>query len=397
MINKEIYKILLHKNIYNYNQYSNFNLEIFNTFNKNKNIKPDIYSLKTFYINYPLFNYQSYVSYTKSYIEEVKNIIKWYNEGCNYDFLEKKDIIKNKSILIYTEADFNFSIGGLVVQFYLGQLLDKMGEQVRIRVVNKNKNPLFNNYYDDDLDLNNTIVIYGEGIKGNPINAKYIVRWMLSELGTNFPTKILNTWNKNELVYYFNSEIKHFNNKNKIGTIYKYLTTLYINPKIKNNNNVKNDYCFTLRKKFYHKKIDYIHPKNSYEISHKNTQDDYINIFNKYKYFISYDPLTFLINIATLCGCISIVYPINGIDKISWIKMTGIAEYFDKINKYDLYGVAYGNSIEEISFAENTIDLATEQWTQILKYYEETHINKFIEDINNFENMQNTILNNFYN
>ena len=392
MIKKDQYKLLAYKNT---NKLNNFNLELFNTFNKNKTLSPDVYSLKTFYDKYPLFNYQYYISYTKSYLEEVKNIIKWFNDGCNYDFLGQKDIVKKKSILIYTEDNFNFSIGGLVVQYYLGQLLDEMGQQVRIRAINNIKNPIFNNYYDDDLDLNNTIVVYGEGVKGNPKNAKYIVRWMLSQLGTNFPSEILNTWNKNELVYYFNSEIKIFNNKEKIGTIYKYLTTLYINPQIKNHNIIKKGWCFTLRKSFYHKNIKYIHSKDAYKINQHIKQEEFINVFNKYKYFVSYDPLTFLINIATLCGCVSIVYPIDGLDKIAWIKMTGLAEYFDKINQYDLYGVAYGNSKEEIYFAENTMHLVSEQWTQIIKYYKDTHISNFIKDINDFENMKNTISNNF--
>ena len=70
-------------------------------------------------------------------------------------------------------------------------------------------------------------------------------------------------------------------------------------------------------------------------------------------------------------------------------------EYFDSINKYELYGVAYGNSPEEIKFAEDTIHLATEQWNNILAYYKDNHIMNFIKDINNFENMQNTITNNF--
>jgi hypothetical protein len=392
-------------NIFNYYQrLINFNLDLYKTFNSDEttltnnfiNKNQIVYSLKTFYTIYPKFDYKLYSSSIKSNLGEVNTIIQWFNNGCNYDFLNNDNISKNKSILVYIHTNgFDESDGGTVVQYYLAKLLDEMGQQVRLFSKLKKTNSVFNNFYDNDLDLDNTIVIYCEGIRGNPLKAKYVVRWMLSELGKNVPLHYLRKWGKNELIYYFNSEIKISKNKDKIGTIYKYLTTLYVNPSIKNFNNDKSGYCFTLRKSHFHKKITNIHPTKSFEIPYKIKQNEIINVFNKYKYFISYDPLTFLTIIATSCGCVSIVYPIDKINKISWLQTTAMIEYFDSINKYELYGVAYGNSPEEIKFAEDTIHLATEQWNNILAYYKNNHIINFIKDINNFENMQNTITNNF--
>jgi hypothetical protein len=382
----------------------NFNLKIYKIFNNDKNLLLDnfinkkeiVYSLKTFYSIYPKFDYQMYTGSINTNLGEIDTIIKWFNEGCNYDFLDNQNIIKNKSILIYLHmTQYDETDGGTVVQYYLAKLLDEMGQQVRLFTIRQIENPLFNNFYDNDLNLDNTVVVYCEGINGNPMKAKNVVRWMLSELGKNVPISYLNNWGKNELVYYFNSESKISENKDKIGTIYKYLTTLYLNPNIKNFNKNKSNYCHTLRKCHYHKNIKYIHPSNSFQIPYKIKQNEFINLFNKYKYFISYDPLTFLINIATLCGCVTIVYPINGVDKISWLKRTAIIEYFDSIKKYELYGVAYGNSPNEIKFAISTVHLATNQWNDILNYYKKTHIKNFIKDINNFDNMQNIIANNF--
>ena len=59
-----------------------------------------------------------------------------------------------------------------------------------------------------------------------------MIRWMLSELGKNVPYEHVNTWGKNELVYYYNSELKFNNFPERIGTIYKLLTTIYVNSSI---------------------------------------------------------------------------------------------------------------------------------------------------------------------
>jgi hypothetical protein len=363
-------------NIFNYYQrLINFNLDLYKTFNSDEttltnnfiNKNQIVYSLKTFYTIYPKFDYKLYSSSIKSNLGEVNTIIQWFNNGCNYDFLNNDNISKNKSILVYIHTNgFDESDGGTVVQYYLAKLLDEMGQQVRLFSKLKKTNSVFNNFYDNDLDLDNTIVIYCEGIRGNPLKAKYVVRWMLSELGKNVPLHYLRKWGKNELIYYFNSEIKISKNKDKIGTIYKYLTTLYVNPSIKNFNNDKSGYCFTLRKSHFHKKITNIHPTKSFEIPYKIKQNEIINVFNKYKYFISYDPLTFLTIIATLCGCVSIVYPIDKINKISWLQTTAMIEYFDSINKYELYGVAYGE--EEIEYAKSTLHLVREQWDDIQEF-----------------------------
>ena len=303
----------------------------------------------------------------------------------------------NKNILIYPHGGFNLSDGGITVQYYLGQILKELGENVKIyNSRGKKENNIFTEYIDNisKEELENTIVIYCEGIRGNPLNAKYVVRWMLSELGKNAPISYLNLWNKNELVYYFNPEEKFYKNKEKIGKIYKLLYMNYINPTIKNLNNSREGWCYTYRKKNYHKNINYFHSSESFEITRQHTQDDYIQIFNKYKYFISYDPMTFLIIIALLCGCISIVYPIEGITKKEWIKNTSIGEFINSTDG-EIYGLAYGNSKEEIEYAENTIHLSENQFKELKTYMIDKMVKPFINNINNFENNLNTIQNNF--
>jgi len=307
-----------------------------------------------------------------------------------------------KNILIYTHMEvFNINDGGTVVQYYLAKILEESFDQI-VRIYSSSgktdmSNPLFIKYYNYEFPIDeNTIVIYCEGTIGNPLNAQYVVRWMLSELGQNAPREWLDTWGKDELVYYFNSELKFNKYPEKIGNTYKLLSLLYIKPDIKQTNYKERDqYCYTIRKgPDIHKNIIHIHPDNSFEITRQNTQDECIVFFNNYKYFISYDSLTFLIIIAALCGCIPIVYKIEGLSKQEWIQTTAASEYIKSTGLDNLYGIAYG--LEDIKYAEDTIHLVKDQWIDITNYLIKKTVMPFINDINNFNNNPNTILNNYY-
>ena len=110
-----------------------------------------------------------------------------------------------KNIIIYTHMpQFNFNDGGTVVQYYLAQILEEYGQNVRIYPSSNIKcdNLLFSKFYsENDFPIDdNTVVIYCEGTPGNPLNAKNVVRWMLSKLGQNIPYERVHTWSKNEIL-----------------------------------------------------------------------------------------------------------------------------------------------------------------------------------------------------
>ena len=210
-----------------------------------------------------------------------------------------------KNIIIYTHMPhFDFKDGGTVAQYNLARILDELGQNVRIysHTGILIQNNIFNKFYNNDFPIDeNSVVIYCEGTPGNPLNAKNVVRWMLSEFGKNVPYDYVNTWGKNESVYYFNSETKFDTSPGKMGNVYKFLSCLYINPLAKQNNfEERNGICYTIRKaKSIHKNNLYlVHPKGSFEIKREHTQMQCIDFFNKYKYFMSYDSSTFYTIIA---------------------------------------------------------------------------------------------------
>lgn len=305
-----------------------------------------------------------------------------------------------KNILIYTHMPkFSFTDGGTLCQYNLARMLDNLGETVRIYPTSGLivENSVFNKFYKNDFPIDdNCVVIYCEGTPGNPLSAKNVVRWMLSVLGQNVPTDYLNTWGKNELVYHFNSEPRFYSNAENIGVIYKTLSSLYINPYLKQTNfGERTGVCYTTRKAHHiHKNgIHNVHPNNSLNIT-TQTQLECVEIFNKYKWFLSYDSNTFLTIMAALCGCISVVYKVDGLTKKDWIKTTAAAEYLTHNNLDNLYGIAYG--YEDMQYAKETIHLVKEQWDDIVKFNIEKTIKPFISDINNFDTMQNTIFNNYF-
>lgn len=303
-----------------------------------------------------------------------------------------------KNILIeLIDGQFNFLCGGLTVQFELCRILCTLGINAKIKTNKFIKNSICNEYYNNDFPIDdNCVVIYGETIEGNPLNAKNVVRWILGPVGVSSRHDIPNTWGKDDLVYYFNSEEKFSANPERIGSIYKLLTSIYINPIIKNNRQNKSGTCFTMRKCKIHKYINFIHFNDSIELLTGYSQEQCIEIFNNCEYFISYDPLTFLSIIAAMCGCLSIVYPVDGLTKQQWIQTTAAAEYCKSKGLDNLYGIAYGNTISEFNYAFNTINLVKEQWEDIIKFNEEKTIIPFIKDINNLGTIKNTVEANYF-
>jgi hypothetical protein len=306
----------------------------------------------------------------------------------------------NKTILIYPHMEYTDHNGGVIVQYYLASVLKSQNVNVKIfyRFENDIHNPIFSDFT-DTFDNENTIVIYCEGIYGNPLNAKYVVRWMLSELGKNMPHYILNTWGKSDLIYYFVSEPKIKYSPDKINSIYKFLTMIYVKPNtFKKLNKPRNGVVHTFKKSSYHKNgITHIHPDNSQFIETFLDYNYMVEIFNTYKYFVCYDPCSFLVFIAALCGCVPILHKVDNVSKEEYF--TGKRDsnsclypyYMD--HEYTNYpGIAYG--LEDVPHAESTLHLLPNLLFKQIEYINTKSINNFINDMKQFDNNINTIQNN---
>ncbi len=289
--------------------------------------------------------------------------------------------------------DYSQDNGGVNVLYYLAKLLDESGKNVRIYASTNNVNPHFNKFFNNDFDVTEAITIYCEGTNGNPLNSKYVVRWILSPIGLNVSKDICKSWGENELIYYFNFE-NRFDDNSDYNSLFKLLPIIIINPILKNLNLQRNGLeCFTFRKSNFHKeKIKLLHKEGAFEIGRGETHESLLKIFNEYSYFYSYDPLTFISIIAALCGCVSIVYPIANKSKVEWIKETAAYPFIKETNQ-DLYGIAYG--MDDIENAKNTISKVEQQWKDIIEFNKNKFYNTFLNDLNYIQDgtLPNTIKN----
>ena len=307
--------------------------------------------------------------------------------------------LQTKLVLICTFA-FQYDSGGITTLYKLCKTLKTKRVNAKLWCFDEERlNDICNDYYNKNIPINksNTIVIYPEVIHDNPIGAKYVIRWIL---GPFAPIQGHSNWMDRDYVYFYHSDI--YFNENEIlsipnaNNIYKFLSIPFMNPSIENAvvspTNTREGYCHIIRKASLYGIVDLsYHPPNSVNIQNMSQA---VEEFQKREFFVCYDPLTFYCIAAPICGCITIMIVPN-ITKKEWIDRLAIGKYFKHIGHYDWYGIAYGNTIEEISFAKSTIHLAKQQWNDIATYLTNSTIYPFVRDLNKLPLLSNNVKNVF--
>ena len=277
---------------------------------------------------------------------------------------------------IVFSPSFKANIGGVIALFNLARIIDKTGYNCKIFDMNglNLPNSVFDKYATRaDVD-ENTVVVYPEVIFGNPLKANYVVRWILCELGINSPQNIYTTWGENDFVYHYctynpNEDVKNYN----------ILAPLYLNPALKNYGKPRDGYCHIIRKAHkFHNSLEYIHPQDSLFLDDNLSQEILIDILNRKEYLISYDPYSFISNMAALCGCIPVVIPIAKTTKTAWFQSTSLSRILELHGQHEFKGIAYG--LEEIEYARNTLHEAKYQQEIHAKYGEQS-VHCFINDM----------------
>jgi hypothetical protein len=258
--------------------------------------------------------------------------------------------------------------GGITVQLNLAKALNDRGIPTKILSPYGNaENAICNNFATTGDINDDTIAIYCEGINGNPLNAKKVVRWILYGAWNSD----IRTFSNDEIIYYF----LPFCKLNKPTNI---LTFIYLNPSAYNIHIPRyRESCYIMKKGGYFSKNFYgarkfaqlnkntlirsfrnISTNIPTEIGYLKSQEEYIEFFNTTKYFFCYDPACFLIQIALMCGCVVIQDPMAGYTEMEWINTT--TKFTERIK-----GVAYG--IENLPYAIATIHEAPAQVKQMIE------------------------------
>jgi hypothetical protein len=261
--------------------------------------------------------------------------------------------------MAYTESS-----GGIIALHKLAHNIALLGESSFITT--SQRNPAYLGLSVNEamaFDMNQTIVIYPEIVKGNPLNAKYIMRWLL-----NTPDVIAYSYgegNRNCNFYY--KFAASFEKGNVVGEFKGELRAMELHfDKFCNKGEQRTESCYIVKKG----KDSGWHSKGSVCIDNYEERGGnafLADIFNRSKVFISYDNACFLSVQAALCGCLSIVVPDGTMAAEQW---------HDKF-PYFRYGIAYG--LDDIGYAIETMPIVKENLQSIeQRTLEETK--RFIQD-----------------
>lgn len=185
-------------------------------------------------------------------------------------------------------------------------------------------------------DVEDAIVVYPEMVNGNPLNATHVVRWFLNKPGA-LTGKI--EYGSNELYFYYDD---HFNDNSINNHESNHLKVVDLLEDIYKVNEEKPRIgtCYIVRKG-RGRCLDK-HEADSIKID-ELSHSEIAEIFNRCKYFVSYDPYTMYSRYAAMCGCIPIVVPEAGVTKEQWRPV-----------EENRLGIAYG--WDDIQWAIDTRD-----------------------------------------
>ncbi len=283
---------------------------------------------------------------------------------------------RNQLNFVIVSPAFSSIVGGVVALFNLARIISSYDIPCKVFDISGQQlsNHIFDNYA-TEADLNDfTVVVYPEVIAGNPLNAKQVVRWILCEVGINCAADIYQTWSQDDFVYHYGTY-----NPDKNVDNYNLLAPIYVNPDLKDLGKARDGYCHIIRKgPKFHRSLVYIHPDDSLLLADDLSPEVLIHIFNTKKYLISYDPYSYVNNMAALCGCISIVAPLENIDRESWFNSLSTSEILKVYGETELKGIAYG--LAEIDRAANTLSEVTRQQDLCTKYGDES-VKRFVNDL----------------
>jgi len=212
------------------------------------------------------------------------------------------------------------------------------------------------------------VVIYAEGVAGNPLKAKNVVRWLLHKPGYNYKGVF---FGNSELIFSYNLEYSaRFSlPQSKLAHTRLFIPYAHLHHYTTGNNSTElkrsgQAYCIRKGKG----KAIVHHDKDAILIdglSHAEIAD----IFKRVKTFISYDSKTAYSIFAAVSGVESIIIPDPGISIDEWS------------SKEHRYGLSYG--FDNLEWAKNTLPLLLEMIDRDT-HNTNSNIHAFVSEVNDY-------------
>lgn len=191
----------------------------------------------------------------------------------------------------------------------------------------------------------NTVVMYPEIVLGNPLNARFVARWLLYQPGGNHPYE----FTENEMYF----RVDEFADDPELTGGAPDLFMWKVNRTYRNENRPdRKGACFMVRKGTHVPR----HPITEDAIKVDGLTHEELNeIFNQCDTFYSYDDATMYSQYAAVAGCLSVVLPSGDASRDAMLENHMMGRY----------GIAYGLEPEKLEHARATqhkvIDLLNER------------------------------------
>jgi hypothetical protein len=179
-----------------------------------------------------------------------------------------------------------------------------------------------------------TIVVYPEIVRGNPLNAPNVVRWLLY-----YTPDESYEFSADEMFFRVDRNFDHPGIPGDVPDLFLY----EINPAYRNEGRRdRKGACYMVRKGLNKPRIP---ETENAECLDGRSHEEIARAFNRCAVFYSYDEATMYSQYAALCGCLSVVIPGDYPSRDAWSEGYTIARY----------GIAYG--LSDLEHAHATMHL----------------------------------------
>ena len=342
------------------------------------NDSPWVYNEDSFYKNYPDFDIIYYKNRYRTNIAEtpLDTLIHYHTKG-----RLNKHAINNKSTLVFYSPLYLPNLGGIKCVYNMAKSINEINhpniQAKMFGIHNKTyTNPLCNEiiYYHELHD--NCIAVYPEVVRGNPLNCKNVVRWILLALGYETPHSIKDSWGPNDIIY----------NWEKTASNNNILRKHVIDPIFTRTNPNRRTYnCVLIKKgRLINSNSMNRHPAHCILLD-TITEDtlhfkeaQLCSIFNNCKFLFTYDIKTMWIIYALFCGCAVVILPptINNITEQQYFEQS-ILNYNGVVYRD---GISWGRHKPSMYRAVCTVKQQVINLKEIFAN-EYKHINNFLNDI----------------
>ena len=242
-------------------------------------------------------------------------------------------------------------------------------------------------------DMEYAVIIYPEIIPFFCKDSLAHVRWILAPMGVKAKKSTTARWLKDDLVFHYNAFGGTFQTVGKVAAIpvpFSNALQVLRDPQEDDGFDItkypplpRNGTVYTIRKgaEFHGNSPGLLHEPGDTCLDDLvgTRESSVLHAFRTHEYFISYDPMTFLSQIAAMLGCISVVAPVQDKSSALFWSKTALGPYMAERNLGSFPGVAYG--LDQVEFARATMHQTRETLMEYKHWCRTVTVERMVRDV----------------